>query len=205
MNVLIIDNDKPFCDAACVLIEGEGLYAQTASSVDAGLALLKQIKFDAIFLDANLGAESGWDVLRQLRKEHVNIPVVVFAAGSTIGMAVEAMRLGAVDFLEKPLANENLHALIDRLKGYSQTNQSFERTPDVLDCSSPAMRQPGDLITLKELEEMHMRRVLQQTGSIAKTARILGIDPATIYRRRREWSRLGAPLPKCEVNGKAWG
>jgi NtrC-family two-component system response regulator AlgB len=159
MNVLIIDNDKPFCDAACLLIEGEGLYAQTASSVDAGLALLNQNKFHVVFLGVNLDAESGLDVLRQIRKEHAAISVVVFSAASTIGMAVEAMRLGAADFLEKPFAHQTLLAVISRLKDGSRTNQSSElltplgaqiksRHPDLLlDFSSPAMRRVMEVIS----------------------------------------------------------
>src|SRR5208282_4497099 len=123
MDILIIDNNKLFRDATRLLIEGEGLYAQTAGSGEAGLNLLKQKEFQIVLLDLNLDAESGLDVLRQIRKEHVNIPVVVFAVGSTVGMAVEAMRLGAVDFLEKPFAPHDLLASIDRLKGCNRTNQ----------------------------------------------------------------------------------
>ena len=51
--------------------------------------------------------------------------------------------------------------------------------------SQPAP-QPGDLISMEKLKDFHIRRVLERTGSVAEAARILGIDDATIYRKRKK-------------------
>ena len=55
----------------------------------------------------------------------------------------------------------------------------------------PATPQLGELVTLEKLEEAHIRKVLERTGSVAAAARVLGIDQATIYRKRK---RMGLEL-----------
>ena len=102
MDFLIIDDDKNFRDATCFLIEEAGHYAAGAESGELGLATLKEEKFDTILLDVNLGRENGLDVLIEIQKRHPQIPVVMFTAQDSVKTAVEAMRCGAVDFLEKP-------------------------------------------------------------------------------------------------------
>ena len=63
MDFLVIDDDKTFRDATCLLIDSEGHYAEAACSGELGLAELKEGKFDAVLLDLNLGAENGLDIL----------------------------------------------------------------------------------------------------------------------------------------------
>src|SRR5436309_8248467 len=98
MDFLIIDDDKSFRDATCLLIDGDGHYAESAASGELGLARLKEEKFDAVLLDLLLGRESGLDVLTQILAREHNLPVVIFTAQGTLKNAVEAMRRGAVDF-----------------------------------------------------------------------------------------------------------
>ena len=80
MDFLVIDDDKTFRDATCFLIDGEGHYAEGASSGQLGLATLKEEKFDAVLLDLNLGKENGLDVLTEILKARPNLPVVMFTA-----------------------------------------------------------------------------------------------------------------------------
>src|SRR4051812_39240012 len=102
MDFLIIDDDKTFRDATCLLIDGEGHYAESASTAELGLARLKEDKFDAVLLDLFLGRDNGLDILPQILAHQPNLPVVIFSAEGTLKTAVEAMRRGAADFLEKP-------------------------------------------------------------------------------------------------------
>ena len=69
MDFLVIDDDKTFRDATCLLIEDEGHYAQPAASGAVGLETLKEDPFDAVLLDVNLGEENGLDVLQQILKK----------------------------------------------------------------------------------------------------------------------------------------
>ena len=108
MDFLIIDDDKTFRDATCFLIEEAGHYAEGVESGQLGLKWLKEDKWDAVLLDVNLGRENGLDVLTEMQKQFPLVPVVMIAAQGSVKMAVEAMRRGAVDFLEKPFQREQL-------------------------------------------------------------------------------------------------
>src|SRR5580692_3516931 len=68
MDFLVIDDDKLFREATCLLIEDEGHYAETAASAEVGLTRLREDKFDAALLDLNLGRESGLALLPQILK-----------------------------------------------------------------------------------------------------------------------------------------
>src|ERR1700685_4337066 len=127
MDFLVIDDDKTFRDATCLLLEEEGHYAQPSATGEAGLANLKEDKFDAVLLDVNLGREKGLDILDQSLKAQQNLPVVMFTAQGTVKLAVEAMRRGAMDFLEKPFTREQMHTVLARLQRFNQMSQNIER------------------------------------------------------------------------------
>ena len=127
MDFLVIDDDKTFRDATCLLIDSEGHYAQGVCSGELGLTELKEGKFDSVLLDLNLGPEKGLDVLDQIHKLQPNLPVIIFTAQGSVKTAVEAMRRGAVDFLEKPFTREQFHLVLARVQRFHKLSQSIER------------------------------------------------------------------------------
>jgi two-component system, NtrC family, response regulator AlgB len=158
MDFLVIDDDKAFRDATCLLIDGEGHYAEAARSGELGLAELKEGKFDSVLLDLNLGPEKGLDILEQILKRQPNLPVIIFTAQGSVKNAVEAMRRGAVDFLEKPFTREQFHLVLARVQRFHQLNQNIERlelavkesnaqSPEILlDSSMPLMKEVMDTL-----------------------------------------------------------
>jgi len=68
MDFLVIDGDKAFRDATCLLIDNEGHYAEAADSGELGLTELNEGKFDSVLLDLNLGPEKGLDILELIHK-----------------------------------------------------------------------------------------------------------------------------------------
>ena len=127
MDFLIIDDDKTFREATCFLIDEEKHYAEGAASGQLGLKRLKEEKFDAVLLDLNLGDENGLDVLTEIQKAYPELPVVMFTAEGNIKTAVEAMRRGAADFLEKPFKSEQFLTVLARLQRLRQMGQQIER------------------------------------------------------------------------------
>ena len=158
MDFLVIDDDKTFREATCLLIDGESHYAEGAPTGQGGLALLKEEKFDAVLLDLHLGSENGLDVLVEIQKQHPHLPVVMFTAQGSVKTAVEAMRRGAVDFLEKPFRRELFIAVLARLQRFSQMGQRIERLEreatetksqqlePIYDFTTPAMREAMDVL-----------------------------------------------------------
>src|SRR5437016_6282444 len=158
MDFLVIDDDKTFRDATCLLIDSEGQYAQGACSGAVGLANLDEGKFDSVLLDLNLGPEKGLDVLEQVLKRQPNLPVIISTAQGSVKNAVEAMRRGAVDFLEKPFTREQFHLVLARVQRFHQLSQNIERletevketkaqNPEpLLDFTTPLMRDVMDVL-----------------------------------------------------------
>ena len=158
MDFLVVDDDKTFRDATCFLIEEAGHYAEGAESGQVGMETLKADKFDAVLLDVNLGAENGLDVLVEIQKQFPQIPIVMFTAQGSIKVAVEAMRRGAVDFLEKPFQREQFLTVLARLQRLNQMGRRIERLEQevaetraqsmepIFDFTTPALREVMDVL-----------------------------------------------------------
>jgi NtrC-family two-component system response regulator AlgB len=152
MDFLIIDDDKTTREAAGFLIEDEGHYAESAESGRVGLTLLKEERFDAVLLDLHLGAESGLDVLTEIHAQAPGLPVILFTAQGNVKHAVEAMRRGAVDFLEKPFHREQLATVLARVQHLRNLGHRIEKLEQevtetkaqhlepVFDFTTPSMR-----------------------------------------------------------------
>jgi two-component system, NtrC family, response regulator AlgB len=164
MDFLIIDDDKTFRDAACHLIEHEGHFAQPASSSEAALVNLKEEDFDAVLLDVKLGPENGLDLLPQILRNQPNLPVVVFTAQGTVNTAVEAMRRGALDFLEKPFTREQFHRVLARMKRFDQMNQSIQRLE--LEVKESKSQSPE---LLMDFTTPRMKEIMEVLGKAART------------------------------------
>jgi NtrC-family two-component system response regulator AlgB len=158
MDFLVIDDDKTFRDATCFLIEEAGHYAEGVDSGQLGLTWLKDDKFDAVLLDLNLGNENGLEVLTEIQNQRPQTPVIMFTAQGNIKVAVEAMRRGAVDFLEKPFQREQFTTVLARLQRLKQMSQRIERLEQqvtetraqnlepIFDFTTPAMREAMDVL-----------------------------------------------------------
>jgi NtrC-family two-component system response regulator AlgB len=116
MDILIVDDEKIIRDATSLLVEKAGHYAETASNSAVALESLKESSFDLVLLDMNLGDENGMDVLERILQRHPNQPVVMFTAASTIETAVEAMRRGALDYLQKPFNVQHFNIVLARVQ-----------------------------------------------------------------------------------------
>jgi NtrC-family two-component system response regulator AlgB len=164
MDFLVVDDDKSFRDAACMLIEQEGHYAQPASSGVAGLSNLKEEDFDVVLLDVNLGEENGLDLLPSVLRSQDNLPVVMLTAQGSVDTAVEAMRRGAVDFLEKPFTREHFHRVLARIQRFAQMSQSIDRLER--EVRETKMQNPELLL---DFESGPMREVMGVIEKVAPT------------------------------------
>ena len=115
--VLVADDQKDVLEALRLLLKGEGIGVETASSPAGAIAALEARDFDAVLIDLNYardttsGAE-GLDLLARIRDLDPHLPVLVMTAWGTVDLAVEAMRRGARDFVQKPWDNARLLATL---------------------------------------------------------------------------------------------
>ena len=115
VSVLVIDDDDGVRKSCVDMLEARGYRALPASTVGEGLRLFAERRPAAVLLDLKLPDGAGIDVLRELQRRDPATPVVVVSGYGSVTEAVEAMRVGAADFLEKPVARERLFAVLDRV------------------------------------------------------------------------------------------
>ena len=114
LRILVVDDDGPVRKACCEIAAGMGLTPLSAGSVPEARAVLKQQRVDLLLLDLKLPGGGGLQLLQEVKAQHPEIGVVVMTAFATVPSAVEAMRIGAGDYLTKPFALEELTTVLDR-------------------------------------------------------------------------------------------
>src|SRR5918995_2332560 len=154
--ILIADDQADVLAALSLLLKGERFQIETASSPEGVLRAIDLHEFDVVLIDLNYARDTtsgseGLDLLSRIRAADPTLPVIVMTAWGSVDKAVEAMRLGARDFIEKPWDNTRLLTTLrtqvelaralrvsQRLE---QENQILRRTglPDLV-AESPAMR-----------------------------------------------------------------
>jgi DNA-binding response OmpR family regulator len=114
-NVLIVDDEKNIRLTLSMALEPLGLNIDTAINGEDALSILKTRDIDIILLDLKMPGIDGIEVLRRVREIHSDIRVIIITAHGTIDSAVEAMKLGAVDFLQKPFAPQEIREIVSRV------------------------------------------------------------------------------------------
>lgn len=166
MRYLIIDDDPTFCATLSRAIERRAHVAASAENSEQALALITEFKPERIVLDLKLGAESGLAVLKQITAGESDAKVLMLTGYSSIPTAVEATKLGAVNYLCKPVSVDEI------LAAFEQTSAND---------TVPVESQPP---SVNRLEWEHIQRVLQQhDGNISSTARALGMHRRTLQRK----------------------
>jgi two-component system response regulator AtoC len=112
--ILIIDDEQSIRDIFSLLLEEKGYLVETAETGRDGLSRAHKFLPDAILLDMNLPDTTGIEVLSKIKKSLPQTEVIIITAFGTIKNAIEATKMGAYDYLEKPVDNDELLLLISR-------------------------------------------------------------------------------------------
>ncbi|HDP68445.1 MAG TPA: sigma-54-dependent Fis family transcriptional regulator [Candidatus Marinimicrobia bacterium] len=104
MRILVVDDEKNIRQTLSAILSDEGHHITTAETGEEGLHRLGEIPFDLVFLDVKLPNISGIEVLKQIKNECPSTEVLMISGDSDINTAVTAVKMGAHDFMEKPLS-----------------------------------------------------------------------------------------------------
>lgn len=130
--VLIADDQADIREALRLLLKGEGFEIEAVSSPAAVIAALETREFDALLMDLNYARDTtsgqeGLDLISNIRAKDGAIPVIVMTAWGSLELAVEAMRRGAKDFIQKPWENARLMSILRTQIELAQTIRKSQR------------------------------------------------------------------------------
>jgi DNA-binding NtrC family response regulator len=114
-NVLVIDDDKCIRDACRQILVKDHYRVTEAEEGLQGLEFLKKEVYDIVILDLKMPGISGMSVLKKIKENHLDTAVIIITGYATVESAVEAMKIGANDFLPKPFTPDALRVIIKRV------------------------------------------------------------------------------------------
>ncbi len=164
--VLVVDDEKNMRASLATVLSDEGYAVRTVESAEEGLGLLGREECFMIITDARLGGMSGYDFLSKLRNQWPDIPVLMITAYATPKLAVEAIKAGAIDYLSKPFAPEELLHAVARCAERHQLIQE----------NSSLRRRAGEACRVEDIvgESQKLRELKQLIQTVAPTdARVL--------------------------------
>jgi DNA-binding NtrC family response regulator len=114
--VLLIDDEQDFMDVLAERMRDRGMQVSTTTSPVEALDRAEAESFDAVILDLMMPEMNGLDALTRLREKNPDLQVILLTGHATVEKGIEAMKLGALDFLEKPIDIQALNAKIKEAK-----------------------------------------------------------------------------------------
>jgi len=191
--VLVSDDERDVVEAVRLLLAAHDLAVAPASSPAEAIAAARVQPLDAALIDLNYekgrtNGEQGLDLISALRRVAPTLPVVVMTAWSSIELALEAMRRGARDFIEKPWNDSRLVAL---MRSQAELGRALRRVGE-LETEVRTLKGNGDGQTngtftsmrLLEVEGHLVRQAMERhQGNVSRAARTLGLSRSALYRR----------------------
>ena len=132
-SALVIDDDPGVRQSLRLCLEADGARVQHVATSAGGIDALERSRFDVVFLDLWLGSESGLTLLPEILRRQPGIGVIVVTAFASYETAVEAMKLGAVDYLPKPFTPEQVRTAARRVVTANVLKRRLSELQDRLD------------------------------------------------------------------------
>src|SRR3990172_8828603 len=116
LRVLVVDDDPLVLRLLQQVLKAQGCLTSTAMNADEALAHLEKQTFDLVLSDIRMPGRSGLDLLREVQTRQLRTPVVLITGYASIETAVEALRIGAADYLTKPFRIEEIERVLGRIR-----------------------------------------------------------------------------------------
>ena len=181
--IFLVDDDLAVCHALSVFLEGSGYRVKTYHSAETFLEEVEYTLEGLILLDIRMTQMSGLELQTELAKRNITLPIIFITGHGDVKMSVQAIKAGAIDFLEKPLSNDNLLKSI---------GAAFSRTDNSMKHRRKAAEIWKRHATLSDREREIMQHVVagMSNNDIAK---LLGLSIRTIeVHRHNLMKKMGA-------------
>jgi len=176
MKILIVDDNLSLTKGLATFLRQEGHGSQCAGTARDALTLIDRISFDLIITDLKLPDMEGMEVIRKARSLAEPPEVILMTAFGSIETAVEAMKLGAIDYLTKPVPMEEFAFRIDRISKIRQTSlnvQKLERANKNL-LEDSGLISPLDEIVGTSPEIAKVKELIKKTAPFPSTILLMG-------------------------------
>lgn len=139
LRVLVVDDQRGPRRSLTLLLKNAGMLASEAASATEALTKMEQMEYDVLLTDLRMDGMSGMDLLRRVKVLYPQLPVILITAYATIETAVEAMRLGASDYLAKPYEEEEVLEKIEQARSLSvgvPVKKTANQNPELIAASA---------------------------------------------------------------------
>lgn len=168
-NILVVDDDEAFCQVMQRALTRRGFHVETRVNIAGAECAVNERNFQKALVDLKIAQESGLALIRSLKTINPPIEIIMLTGYSSVSTAVEAIKLGALNYFSKPIDIDEV------LNAFSNNNLKTDQ-PALI--STP---------TLDRVEWEHIQKILNDhKGNISATARVLGMHRRTLQRKLRK-------------------
>ena len=194
IQLLVVDDQQSIRKLCCTIGASLGFSCTEAESAEAALTCLQTASPDLVLADLKMENLTGVEFLEQVKRLLPGTEIAIMTGCGTIESAVQAMKLGAYDYITKPFRPEELKLVLQRMAEKVRLVEENRFLRERLDASAvarPEARLDPQSSDLEEMERATIQRVFEEVkGDKALAGRKLGISRATLYRKLK---RYGIP------------
>jgi two-component system response regulator HydG len=167
--ILIVDDDNAHLSMLKTVLSGWGFQTVEADDGSAAIEKVRDTPFDCILMDVRMANVGGIEALQEIKSINPSIPIIIMTAYSSVDTAVEAMKLGAYDYLTKPLNFDELQLTLERSLAHQEMSKENKSLKQLLTSSDTLSSIIGSSTPMKALKEM-----IQAIAPSEATVLILG-------------------------------
>ena len=144
--ILIVEDNETFAQLVSIALRQRGATVLLAETLAQGEAIARGTAIDLALLDLNLPDGLGTELLAKLHADNPDLPVIMLTGYANVNNAVEAMKLGAVDFLQKPFKGEELDMAIERAMALDSLRREIRQLRRAVETKDSAVRGNSEAI-----------------------------------------------------------